>query len=101
MKIKDRKSFEQIKKVELDGTTFSVRPFPFSQHRKIEVMSMLQEQFMYCLVDWANLTLEDGVEFPCNEENKLHLFDHYPEVRNFVIAQAVGSTVGLNEQLGN
>ena len=56
---------------------------------------------MYCLVDWANLTLEDGVEFPCNEENKLHLFDHYPEVRNFVIAQAVGSTVGLNEQLGN
>ena len=101
MKIKNRKHFEQTRWVKMEDLEFSIRPFPFSQHKKIEVMSMLQEQFMYCLVDWKNILDDKDKPVPCNFETKTQIFDFYPDIRNFVIGEATGVVTTVNETLGN
>jgi hypothetical protein len=101
MKLKNKKYFEQTRWVKMDDVEFEIRPFPFSQHKKIEVMSMLKEQFMYCLVGWKNILDEKDKPVLCNEDNKLQVFDFYPEIRNFIISEATGVVVDVNEVVGN
>ena len=95
----DRKSKEP-KWYELNNKTkFYVKPFPFSQMTALEVMPMMLEQFMFCLIDWEGIN-EDGNKLPVNDDNKRYLYDYYPEIRDFVIGKSRTLT-GFDPELKN
>jgi len=83
-----------------DEVELEIGPFPFSNHKTVEIMDMVMEQFMKCLVGWKGIT-ESGKVFKCTEENKKFLYDYYPEVRDFVLDKARSFSAVVDEEVKN
>lgn len=75
---------------------FEIRAFPFSLYesavnvetKKLENTS-LKDQYLFCLQGWEGLEDEDTKKsFVYDDDNKLFLFDHYEDIRNFVFEKA-------------
>lgn len=84
-----------------DEVSFKIAPFPFSQHKSTEVMDMVFEQFLRCVVDWKGIVDEDNKEFKCNKANKKFLYDFYPDIRDFVFDKSRMLSGKLDEESKN
>lgn len=92
IKNKEPKWFELNKK-----TKFQIKPFPFSAMTSSDIMPLLLEQFQHCLVDWEGVYGDDGkTKLPVNKTNKRLIYDHYKEVREFVL-QKIWEFEGADE----
>lgn len=81
---------------------FKIKPFPFSAQTNTTVLPLMEEQFMFCLVDWQGIHEKDGkTKLPVTDENKKFLYDYSAAIMNFVIGK-VFQDVGLApDDLGN
>jgi len=73
-----------------DGASFRLRPYPLTLLSEIgegfeEMMTHTLKMFRYCVVDWKGLEGEDGKPFACNDKWKQYVFDHCPDLREFVM----------------
>ena len=67
---------------EFDGMEFLIKPWPLSKGdiviengRVVVTGEDRLERFIFCLVDWKNITDSNGKIIPCNKENKKTFFD--------------------------
>jgi hypothetical protein len=102
MKLKSRKHFEQAQWFKFnEEVEVLVKTMPFSQHRGLEPMEMMFEQFKYCIVDWKGILDEEGNPLPVNDDNKALIYDFYGDLRNFIVKSAGELAEEVNKQLGN
>jgi hypothetical protein len=87
--------------------SFHLRPFPFSKgvwsfNEDTAFVDSTWAQFNYCVMGWKGImTKDDEKELPCNDENKLFLFDFVPIFRNFCLEEAKKLSDKLTVDLGN
>ena len=89
-----------------DGVKFLIRPFPASQMmittKEEEYMNQAVKMFKYCVVDWEGLEDEEtGKPVPCNDKMKQYIFDHIPEIRDFVTEAVSKRMVKEDEESKN
>ena len=68
---------------------FCIQPFKFSDLNLRDTNSVF-DQFASCLISWKGLN-EGDKPFECNDENKLYMYNHYSEVREFVFSKISSS----------
>ena len=61
----------------------------FKAGRKIVEEVINEELFSellwdYCIINWKNITDQDGNEFPCSKENKIFIMKESPRFSNFI-----------------
>ena len=59
-------------------------------------VGIAKARFQLIVVGWDGLTLEDGAEFPCTEDNKLIIFHHNREIVDY-INDKVDEIMGLEK----
>lgn len=79
-----------------EGIEFKLRMFPNSEAMNIEgnmtnaISQGVWKVFNYCVVDWKGILDENEEPIPCNEENKLFIFEQDEEIMEWVI-ETVGN----------
>lgn len=86
-----------------EGASFQLRPYPITQIESIkddDLKSQVEQtlkMFKYCIVDWKGLEDEEGEKIPCNEKWKQYMFDHYADIRDFVL-KSINNLMGLEDR---
>lgn len=103
MKINTKAFEKQWFKYDDTATEFLIRAFPTSLLKWDEkaVMSVLYEQFDYCLIDWKGVEDQDGNNYPFTPENKKNVFDFSEPIREFVFAKARELAEAVHGELKN
>lgn len=88
-----------------DGAEIKVRPFPASQLTEVENQESQVAQalamFKHCVMDWKGIEDENGRAYTCTEAHKKYIFDHVPELRDFVINEVSRIMVDEEDELKN
>jgi hypothetical protein len=81
-----------------------LRMFPNSEAMMIEgasenaIASGVWKVFDYCVVDWKGILDEEDNAIPCNEENKLFIFEQDEELMGWVLDTVSNLKVTLIEK---
>lgn len=74
----------------VDEIEFDLRPFPYDEmpvnRGMFSPVELQKKEFLYCIVGWrGDICGEDGSVLPCDDKTKLAVFNHYSDIRAFVL----------------
>jgi hypothetical protein len=85
-----------------EGVSFRLRPYPITQFESVSddfksQISMTLKMFAYCIVDWKGLENDKGKPLPCDDVMKEYIFNHFQDIREFVMG-AINKLMGVEDR---